>query len=215
MPDEIAELSAPAAIVSAAQIAVGPILHGVTPPGLPPCELRWERAVVGEAQGQREIVCMAAAGTRLALVGGDEGAMRRVCGSCTVPAEAARRPCLSLVPFKTEREGRPRDYFACRWFYKLKSEDPWTTTGLMCPGCIYWFPRPPLELLRDLEFTTRDIIQYHHDAWEGRLPPSPFAGWNLWRPASVPLWKQVLHRLASWLWLRVGTSLGRQRKGTP
>lgn len=71
----------------------------------------------------------------------------------------------------------------------------------MCPGCIYWFPRPPVQLFRDLEPVTQDIIRYHQDAWAGCLPPSPFANWFTPR-ANLPLprWRRLLHRLVSLVW---------------
>jgi hypothetical protein len=72
---------------------------------------------------------------------------------------------LYLVPFKTARDGQPRDYFACRWFYKLKPENPATTTSWMCGGCQYWFPMPPLDLLKDLEGKARYMMEYHHAYW--------------------------------------------------
>ena len=170
-------------------------------PGPQPCELRWERPIEGDGTGAVEIVCMAAGGRRLAIKGGDHSEMLATCGACTIPRETERRPCLFLVPFKTEREGRPRDYFACRWFYTLKPEDPWSTTGIMCPGCIYWFPRPPVQLFRDLEPMTQDVIRYHQDAWAGRLPPSPFAHWFTPRAnPSLPRWRRLLHRVVSLVW---------------
>lgn len=142
--------------------------------GIPPCELRWERPIAGDGDGAVEIVCMAMGGKRLAVKGDDAREMLATCGSCTIPRETARRPCLYLVPIKTEREGRLRDYFICRWFYTLRPERPATNTEWMCGGCIYWFPRPPIHLLKDLEPVTQKMIRYHQDAWAGRLPPSPF-----------------------------------------
>ena len=199
MPDEIAEAIALGVTAPATQETARPTMHGVVPPGLQPCEFRWERAAAGEARGRREIVCMAAAGKRVALAGGDEHEMRSICGSCTIPTEAARRPCLFLVPIKTERDHRSRDYFACRWFYTLKPEMPPTSTDWMCGGCPYWFPRPPIELLTDLEKATRAIIRYHQDAWAGRLPPSHFASWMVSPPAPISRWRRVLDRLAGWI----------------
>lgn len=164
-------------------------------PELQPCELRWERPVEGDGSGATEIVCMAAGGKRLALKGGDEREMRATCGSCTIPSESARRPCLYLVPIKTERAGQMRDYFDCRWFYTLKPEEPATKTDWMCLGCPYWFPRPPIHFYKDLERVTRKLIQYHQDAWAGCLPRPRF--WLDPPPWSkpVPRWKRLLRRV--------------------
>jgi hypothetical protein len=177
----------------------GALVRGVAVPGLPACELRWERPVLGDPGDRREIVCLAAAGKRLALVGAEAGAMRAACGSCPIPREMAWRPCLYLVPFKTERDGRPRDYFACRWFYLIKPEAPATSTASMCGGCPYWFPRPPVEMLRDLPATTGRIVQHHQDAWAGRLPPSPLGNWVVSWPDPKPQRRGVLRRLVRWI----------------
>ncbi|MBI2115361.1 MAG: hypothetical protein HYT85_09805 [candidate division NC10 bacterium] len=75
---------------------------------------------------------MAAGGRRLAVKGGDPREMLATCGSCTIPKESARRPCLYLLPIKTERDSQVRDYFLCRWFYTLKPEEPATKTDWMC-----------------------------------------------------------------------------------
>jgi hypothetical protein len=176
-----------------------PILLPLVEPGLRPCELRWERSIEGDGSGGVEVVCMAAGGKRLAVKGGDEREMPATCGSCTIPMETARRPCLYLVPIKTERDHKVRDYFICRWFYRLKPEQPATTTSWMCVGCIYWFPRPPLNMLKDYEKATHKMIEYHQDAWAGRLPPSPFSfrTWQ-WSP-TVPRWKRLWCFLVSLL----------------
>lgn len=150
----------------------------VVQPGLPACELRWERPMEGDGGGAVEIVCMAAGGKRLAIKGGGEREMLATCGSCTILREAARRPCLYLVPIKTERDGQIRDYFLCRWFYTLRPEQPATKTDWMCIGCRFWFPRPPVHFFKDLERVTQKLIQYHQDVWAGRttfprLYPAP------------------------------------------
>jgi len=168
--------------------------------GLQPCELRWKRPIEGDGSGAVEIVCMAAGGKRLAVKGGDDGDMLATCGSCTIPSETARRPCLYLVPIKMERDHTVRDYFICRWFYRLRPEKPATTTSCICDGCPYWFPRPPLNLLKDYERATHKIIKYHEDAWAGRLPPSPLSAWTKHWPPAVPRWKRLLRPFLN-LWL--------------
>jgi hypothetical protein len=198
MPGEIAEPSTPVAIDSAAQTNVGATIHGTMPPGMQPCELRWERTAADAGAGRREIVCMAAAGKRLALVGGDEREMHAIRGSCTAPTETARRPCLFVIPIKTERGARVQDYFTCWWFYRMRPERPATETEAMCSGCIYWFPRPPTRLFPDLHGVTRRMIRYHQDAWAGCLPPSPFAAWNLSPSVPVSRWRRLVRRITGW-----------------
>lgn len=166
-------------------------------PELQPCELRRERPVERDGSGGLEIVCMAAGGKRLAVKGGDNREMLATCGSCTIPRETARHPCLYLVPIKTQREGRLRDYFICRWFYRLKPEQPAMTTDWMCGGCPYWFPRPPVHPIKDLEQAIKKMIRYHQDAWAGRLPPHPLSFWaTSWSPP-IPRWKRLLRPLVS------------------
>lgn len=168
-------------------------------PGIPTCELRSERPISGDGDGEVEIVCMAMGGKRLAVKGGDERERLATCGSCTVPRESARRPCLYLVPIKTERDQRLRDYFICRWFYRLKPEQPATTTDWMCGCCPYWFPRPPVDLFKDLEQVTKRMIQYHQNFWAGRIthPRLDFCPASWAKP--VPRWKRFLRVLVG-LW---------------
>lgn len=182
-------------------------------PGIPACELRSERPIAGDGRGGVEIVCMAAEGKRLAVKGGDEREMPATCGTCTIPRESARRPCLFLVPIKTERDQKIRDYFICRWFYTLKPELPATTTEWMCGGCIYWFPRPSVHLIKDLEQVTQKMIRYHQDAWAGRLPPSPFKFWSCpWTPP-IPRCRRLLRPLVSLLPGWWGLPYPRSRRG--
>jgi len=169
-----------------------PILLPLIEPRLQSCDLRWERPIEGDGSGAVEIVCMAAGGKRLAMKGGDQNEMLATCGPCTIPRETARRPCLYLVPIKTERDQRLHDYFICRWFYRLRPEQPATTTSWICGACPYWFPRPPLNALKDYERATHKMIQYHQDAWAGRLPPSPLGFWSIrWSPP-ISRWKRLL-----------------------
>ena len=168
-------------------------------PGLPPCELRWERPIEGDGSGAVGIICIAAGGKRLAVKGGDPREMLATCGSCTIPKESARRPCLYLLPIKTERDHRVRDYFICRWFYTLKPEEPATKTDWMCVGCPYWFPRPPISLFKNLEAVTQKMIRYHQDVWAGRITRKPLGFWPApWSPL-IPRWKRFLRRVF-WLW---------------
>ena len=168
-------------------------------PGLPPCELRWERPIEGDGSGAVEIICIAAGGKRLAVKGGDPREMLATCGSCTIPKESARRPCLYLLPIKTERDSQVRDYFLCRWFYTLKPEEPATKTDWMCVGCPYWFPRPPIHFFKDLERITQKLPQYPQDVWAGRITRKPLGFWPApWSPP-IPRWKRLLGRLF-WLW---------------
>ena len=164
-------------------------------PGLPTCELRWERPIKRDGGGAVEIICVAAGGKRLGVKGGDEREMMDTCGSCTIPREATRRPCLYLVPIKTERDGQLRDYFLCRWFYTLRPEQPATKTDWMCIGCRFWFPRPPVHFFKDLERVTQKLIQYHQDVWAGRITfPRLYPAPVEW-PKPVSRWKQFLQDL--------------------
>lgn len=154
--------------------------------GLQACPYRREAPAGHEGPGAVELRCIAMGGAPLGRKGRDLDRIRSVCNACTVPRKADFRPCLYLVPFKTERGGQPRDYFACRWFYKLRPEAPATNTDWMCGGCSYWFPMPPVEVLEDLESKARFMIQFHQDFWAnppkheplfGRQPPPPPTHW--------------------------------------
>ena len=152
---------------------------GANPPsldahGLKVCDFRREVPLNGEGPGAVELRCMALGGDALGRPDWDLERIRGVCNACAVPREAARRPCLYLVPFKTVRDGTAHDYFACRWFYKLKPEEPATTTGWMCGGCTYWFPMPPIHLLKDLDGQARYMIQFHRDYWANPPKHKPF-----------------------------------------
>ena len=112
--------------------------------GLPSCEFR-RRRVRRAADGMDldVIVCVAAGGKVLAEVGGDEAGMRAVCGLCPIPQGMTFRPCLYLVPLKIEREGVPRDYYDCRWFYRRIPRSPtpaWTGSAGAAPS---GSPGPP------------------------------------------------------------------------
>jgi hypothetical protein len=154
--------------------------------GVQACPYRREAPAAGEGPGEVEVRCIAMGGALLGRKVRDLERVRSFCNACTVPRKADFRPCLYLVPFKTERDGQPRDYFACRWFYKLRPEGPATSTAWMCGGCPYWFPMPPLEVLGDLERKARFMIQFHQDFWAnpprgehvfGRQAPPPPTSW--------------------------------------
>jgi hypothetical protein len=161
--------------------------------GLQVCGYRREVPLDGEGPGAVEVRCTAMGGGLLGHKEKDLSQIRAVCNACAVPREAARRPCLYLVPFKAQRDGEPRDYFACRWFYKLKPEDPHTTTAWMCGGCQYWFPMPPLHLLKDLEGKARYMIAYHNDYWANPPKRASLFAWNV--PPPPTRW---LRRLVDW-----------------
>lgn len=171
-----------------------PELPALDGDGLQVCDFRREVPLNGEGPGAVELRCMPMGGGLLGRRDRDLDKVRPVCNACTVPREAARRPCLYLVPFKTAREGKPRDYFACRWFYKLKPEEPATTTGWMCGGCAYWFPMPPVHMLKDLQGKARYMIQYHQDYWANPPKHEPFFGRQA--PPPPTSW---LRRLVDWM----------------
>lgn len=200
LDDPLAPRPAPSWAETKSREGATPTSLPLVEPGTQACELRRERPIPGHDSGAVEIVCVAAGGKRLAIKGGDETELLATCGSCTIPRESARRPCLYLVPIKTEQDDQVRDYFICRWFYTLNPEQPATRTDWMCCGCPYWFPRPPIHILKDLTEVTQKMIRYHQDAWAGRLSPSPFKAWSLSRPAPVPRWKRLVSRLLGLVW---------------
>lgn len=161
--------------------------------GLQACGFRRELSLDGQEAGAVELRCMAMGGAALGRKDRDLDEVRTVCNACTVPREAASRPCLYLVPFKTLRDGKVRDYFACRWFYKLRPEDPPTTTWWMCGGCIYWFPMPPVHMLQDLEGKARYMIQFHHGYWANPPKHEHFFG------RGTPPPTHWLRRLVDWM----------------
>lgn len=139
-------------------------------------------------------------GKPLGRKGRDEEQIATICNACSIPQEAAFRPCLFLVPIKTERDGEPKDCFACRWFYRLKYDDPYKRTRYMCDGCPYWFPAPPIELLRDLESVVQKMIAFHQEAWVN--PPQPFMQFN-WTPREAPPrtpFQRIRRWITRWWW---------------
>lgn len=177
-----------------------PILIPLVEPGVPVCELRRERPIEGDASGEVEIICVAAGGKRLAIKGGDQRELQATCGPCTIPRESARRPCLYLVPIKTERDHQVHDYFLCRWFYRLRPEEPATNTRWMCGSCSFWFPRPPIQLYKDLERVTVKLIQYQQDVWAGRVTEERLGFWSAPSSPPVPGWKRFLQGMARRWW---------------
>jgi len=118
----------------------------------PTCDLR----ITGD-DGQHQ--CIAAGGLLLSIMAPPGETAERVCLSCSIPGEIARRPCLYQVPIRLFREGGWRSYFPCRWFYKLdvilgRLPD----SVFFCLGCFYWFPRPRIELMKDYLQVTRHMM---------------------------------------------------------
>jgi len=166
---------------------------------LQPCVYRAERPSPEANSGDRpvDIICKAIGGKSLGHKGEDDVRIAEICNTCTIPQEAAFRPCLFLVPIKTKRKGVLKDYFICRWFYRLHPERPDEKTRYMCGGCSYWFSMPPIELLRDLERAAQKMIDYHTDVWEnGRPPLRPIWTQGPWAPRSR--WRRSLESLSRW-----------------
>jgi len=137
-------------------------------------------------------------GKSLGRKGEDDTRIAEVCNSCTIPQEAAFRPRLFLVPMKVQRKGILKDYFTCRWFYRLHPERPDQKAKYMCGGCPYWFPMPPIELLRDLERAAQKMIDYHTDIWENPPPPPPEIIWIDRRRQPKSFWSLTCDLLNRW-----------------
>lgn len=166
---------------------------------LQPCIYRAERSSpkTETEPSPMELICKAMGGKSLGRQGEDDARIAGICNTCTVPREAAFRPCLFLVPMKVERKGVLKDYFICRWFYRLHPERPDEKTTYMCGGCPYWFPMPPIELLRDLERTAQKMIDYHTDVWENPRPPlRPI--WTQERRVPNSRWRRASETLRRW-----------------
>jgi hypothetical protein len=169
------------------------------PTVLQPCPYRAARAARGAKPGEAhsDLTCKAMGGKRLGRTGEDEDRIADICNRCTIPREAAFRPCLFLVPIKATRNGALEDYFVCRWFYRLQPERPHQKTRYMCGGCPYWFPMPPVDLIRDLERVAHRMIEYHTRIWES--PPAATAAvWRDVAPSPKPVWRRALDSLARW-----------------
>ncbi|MCL4529934.1 MAG: hypothetical protein M1282_11035 [Chloroflexi bacterium] len=114
---------------------------------IPECELRGKRIAHDRSGEHTEYFCMAADGALLASSENDLTRMKKICGSCPLPNVLAHDPkaCLYLRPIRFLEENKT--YFACRTFYKLLlGNEPQDMD--FCHACPYWFPRPPLELIR-------------------------------------------------------------------
>ncbi len=116
--------------------------------GIPECELRGKRVINDQTGARTEYFCMAADGALLASSKKDMERMKTICGACPLPDVLAHDPkaCLYLRPIRFLHEGKT--YFTCRIFYKLlEGHEPENMD--FCHACTYWFPRPPLELMKD------------------------------------------------------------------
>lgn len=171
--------------------------------GLPICPFRVARPLDGDETGKEEIVCLAAQGLRLAIKGGDPSFMQQLCGTCTIPKEAARRPCLFLVPMKVEREGVLKDHFFCRWFYRSEVGEPPEDTR-WCLGCRYRFPLDHDELvyLQDYPQASQRIRVYAQEVWEKSSPPVRRASPQPKPPRSR--WEQ----LRAWCFQMINRAIG-------
>jgi hypothetical protein len=161
--------------------------------GLQRCRYRQERPVDAAEPSAVEVRCIAKAGASLGRKDRDLEAIARTCNTCPIPCEAERRPCLYLVPMKTERDGRTRDYFTCRWFYKDRPEAPDESTDWMCGTCPYWFPAPPHGAVRGLEGVVQRMVAYHQAVWKN--PPRP----PVTPRSSTPPPTNWLRRLVDWI----------------
>lgn len=167
---------------------------------LQPCSYRAERPSQDNNNGSGviDLICKAMGGKTLGRKGEDDIRIAEICNSCTIPHEAAFRPCLFLVPMKVERKKVLKDYFVCRWFYRLHPDRPDEKTKWMCAGCPFWFPAPPIELLRDLERATQKMIDYHTEMWENPPPPPPKLVWFEKAPEPKTLWRRTWDVLSRW-----------------
>jgi hypothetical protein len=162
------------------------------------CMYRAERVTAsGRTDGVRDLICKAMGGKDLGRLGADDARIAEICNTCTIPQEAAFRPCLYLVPMKVERNGMLKDYFTCRWFYRLRPDRPDEQTRSMCGGCPHWFPMPPIELLPDLERAAQRMIDYHTMVWERPAAPSePCVAQRA--PTPTSRWRRVRETLMQW-----------------
>lgn len=113
-------------------------------PGLRGCELRRSRMI----DTGTDLVC-GAGGFALGVAGRDDAAITATCVTCPIPDEMTDRwACLHLRPIRVERDGRWESFFSCRWFYELNLERQPRSLGEQCYGCVYWFPRPEVELMK-------------------------------------------------------------------
>ena len=172
----------------------------VSPITLQPCIYRREGASPesNAVDGGTELICKAMGGKSLGRKGEDDVRIAEICNYCTIPREAAFRPCLFLVPIKVERRHVIKDYFICRWFYRLRPERPEESTRYMCGGCPYWFPMPSIELVRDLERAAKRMIDYHMDVWENPPAPRQEVVWTRETQPPKSGWQRALGSLSRW-----------------
>lgn len=163
--------------------------------GLQRCRYRQDVPLNGAGSGAVEVRCIAMGGAVLGRKDRDPQAIAAVCNVCRIPREAERRPCLYLVPMKTERAGEPKDYFACRWFYKDNPQAPYEDTDWMCGACPYWFPAPD-DALKGLDRVVRRMLGYHRDVWRNpqKGPTTPRAS----TPPPTHWLRRVLDRFLWW-----------------
>jgi hypothetical protein len=167
---------------------------------LQPCIYRAERPSQSAdgGSGGVALTCKAMGGKSLGRKGQDDVRIAEICNPCTIPQEAAFRPCLFLVPIKVERKRVLKDYFTCRWLYRLRPDRPDEKTRYMCAGCPFWFPMPPVSLVRDLEQAAKKMIDYHAQIWENPPPPPPKLIWIQRPPAPRTLWQRTRDSLIRW-----------------
>ncbi len=167
---------------------------------LQPCIYRAERLSPNAHVGSDtiELICKAMGGKSLGRRKEDDTRIAEICNTCTIPQEAAFRPCLYLVPIKAKRSGVLKDYFICRFFYRLRPDRPDEKTRFMCGSCPYWFPMPPIELLHDLERAASAMISYHTRIWDGapHVVSKPF--WSREAEAPATWWRRTSEALRRW-----------------
>jgi hypothetical protein len=182
------------------------------------CELRLERpASESNSQERMDYLCGASGGYEQGAVLGnsDNGAaIAAICNACPIPdVLESKRSCLQLVPVRHFNVGkRPlpvvqtihasvddmgdepaRAYFPCRWFYTLFGQRQPQDT-LLCQGCPYWFPRPPVELIPNYWETTQKMVRIV--SGEERIE-RPMTGLKLSQPPPPPktFWEKIRRRI--------------------
>jgi hypothetical protein len=149
----------------------------------------WARVVTAsqcsskESRKCEEYVCGASGGYEQGTVLGnsDDGgaAIAAICNTCPIPdVLESKRSCLQLVPVRHFNGGKrtlpvlqsadssaesssdepANAYFPCRWFYTLYGQRQ-PQDALLCQGCPYWFPRPPVELNPKYWETTQKMLR--------------------------------------------------------
>ena len=150
------------------------------------CDLR----ITGD-DGQHQ--CVAAGGLPLAIMAKPGETAERVCFSCSIPGEIAKRPCLYQVPIKLFREGGWRSYFPCRWFYTLDAyQKRFPDSVVFCLGCTYWFPRPRHELMKDYLQATRHMITFYRELDTRPIGIPPVKEKVSGEVTRIPWWRRLL-----------------------